>query len=77
MIGIHDNCIVFVEVKAKATREFGEPFEMVTREKKHNIVRGAKAYLKQHNFLESKSRIDVISVVDDVVVHIENAVELN
>ncbi|MBQ9789995.1 MAG: YraN family protein [Clostridia bacterium] len=65
---------VFVEVKARSSKKFGEPFEAVGRGKQHNLERGVFFYLKKNNHKNLPFRIDVVSVVDDEITHIENAV---
>ena len=62
--------LVFVEVKSRTSKKFGEPFEAVGNEKMHHIERGVLAYSKKYNKKNLHCRIDVISVVDDQVEHI-------
>jgi len=70
-----EDIIVFIEVKSRSSKKFGEPYEAVTNEKQHNIIRGAKAYLSQNNMINKKVRFDVISVIDDEIEHIKSAFE--
>lgn len=68
--------IVFVEVKSRTSKKFGNPLETIDKNKQHNIARGCVAYLKKHKKLDCPARIDVISVIDDDIEHIENAFDI-
>ena len=71
--------MVFVEVKARTSRAFGEPQEAVNSQKQMHIVRYAKAFVKKHNLADMPARFDVVAVVLDgsqhntEIEHIENA----
>lgn len=75
-IKVLKDIIVFVEVKARFSKKFGNPYEAVDEFKQHNLARGCTAYLLKNNKKNLPSRIDVISVVDDEIIHIENAFEV-
>jgi len=64
IIGSDSKQIVFFEVKAKSTSDFGKPYEMVTAKKKRKIISTAKSYLleKKINPEGSDWRIDVVSI---------------
>jgi putative endonuclease len=68
--------IVFAEVKARATREFGDPSSFVKKIKQQNLIRAANRYCILNNF-HGEIRFDVISVFDygtgAEVDHIEEA----
>ena len=70
-----EDIMVFVEVKARFSKKFGYPYESVDKHKQHNLIRGCKAYLNLKSSKQMQTRIDVISVVDDEIVHIENVFE--
>jgi putative endonuclease len=61
--------VAFVEVKAKTGPRFGDPLEMVTREKERRIRRAADAWLAAHPELAS------CLVEFDVVVEREGRLE--
>ena len=68
--------IVFVEVKSRMSRAFGDPLESVNQEKQNMIRQVAMLYLKEKKILETNARFDVISVLGDNfedIRHIENA----
>ena len=55
--------LVFVEVKQKSGRAFGEPAEMVTEEKQRRIRRAAAAWLAKHpEVAELEISFDVLAV---------------
>lgn len=68
--------VVFVEVKARSTPAFGQPFEAVDFRKQEKLRKVALYYLKQKG-VESPVRFDVISVLFRAgrgeITHIEEA----
>lgn len=60
----YDNatCIVFVEVKKRATNYFGEPEEYVNDKKLANIYKAAEAWIYERKMDGSPVRFDVISI---------------
>ena len=70
-----EDVLVVVEVKSRSSKKFGEPYEAVTSEKIHNIVRGTNAYLAKNHLENMPVRFDVISIVDGDIEHIEGAFE--
>ena len=54
--------MVFVEVKAREGRAFGEACEAVTPNKRRTITRLALDYLMRHRLTECACRFDVVSI---------------
>ncbi len=54
--------LVFVEVKARTGRQFGEPEEAITRLKRRHLLETAQAYLEAHERSDAAWRIDVIAI---------------
>ena len=54
--------IVFVEVKARGGREFGEGAESVTALKRWRMARVAGEYLMKHRLTDRPCRFDVVSI---------------
>jgi putative endonuclease len=54
--------IVFVEVKARHTDEFGYPEAAVTKAKLRKIASAAELYLRAKNLTERAFRVDVIAI---------------
>lgn len=57
-----NNTIVFVEVKARTSDAFGQPFEAVNYRKQEKFKKIALYYLK-HNKSEMPVRFDVVSIL--------------
>ena len=57
-----DGVLVFVEVRAKSSRNFGTPEESVTQRKKQKLVLVAQDYVQTHGMQESPWRIDFVAV---------------
>lgn len=62
--------IVFVEVKTRATADFGAPDRAVDAEKQHRLVVAAMDYCRRADVAWEKSRFDVVSIVLDPKVEI-------
>ena len=56
------NVLVFVEVKAREDRSFGEAAEAVTARKRRRIVRLAMDYVMRHHLANDPCRFDVVSI---------------
>ncbi len=54
--------LVFVEVRAKSTSDFGSPEESVTFAKKEKLIASALTYLNLHRNLPESWRIDFVAV---------------
>lgn len=64
IIAIYNNTLVFIEVKTKTGHGFGEPWEMVSKGKLHQVRRLAQQYLitTGRTIGKTQCRIDVIGV---------------
>ena len=65
--------LVFVEVKARASVNYGYPREAVTLAKQARIIRAANMYLMETGLTESSIRFDVIEVHGSKINHWPNA----
>ena len=54
--------LVFIEVKARDDRSFGEAAEAVTARKRRRIVRLAIEYVMRHHLANVPCRFDVVSI---------------
>lgn len=54
--------VVFVEVKAREGKVFGEAAEAVTATKRRRIVSLATEYLARHHLVDQPCRFDVVSI---------------
>jgi putative endonuclease len=77
VIGQKGNTVVFVEVKAGRSKNFGEPAERVDQRKQKQITEVALSYIQKNNLTENDFRFDVITVKPGgkkpVLEHLENA----
>jgi putative endonuclease len=56
--------LVFVEVRARATGEFGSAAESVTITKQRQVARVAMEYLSRHRITNRPCRFDVVALDD-------------
>jgi len=54
--------LVFIEVKARRSKEFGEPEDAVTPRKREKIRVTADGYLFENNIDDKECRFDVIAI---------------
>ena len=77
IIAQHKSVTVFVEVKARFSRAFGDPLEAIDERKQEKIKRIATLYMMKNKLMETNVRFDAISIIgkpDDYEIrHIENA----
>lgn len=62
IIAYEGKTLVFVEVKARKSKEFGPPEEAVTLLKQRQIKRVAQGFLAQNNLQDAECRFDVLSL---------------
>ena len=68
--------LVFVEVKARISRAFGDPTEAVDYKKQQKIRNVAELYLIQNHKTEKSCRFDVVTILGDeqpIITHIIDA----
>jgi putative endonuclease len=58
----HEGTLVFVEVKARATEEFGTAAECVTDQKKRKVAHMAAEYLARERETDPPCRFDVVAI---------------
>lgn len=62
LIAKEKGALVFIEVKTRSSDAMGSPAEAVTVQKRRQIVRVAKYYLKRYGISDASCRFDVVSV---------------
>ena len=55
--------LVFVEVKARRTKSYGEPEDSVTQHKQEQIQTVAEGYLLEHDIRDRACRFDVVAIM--------------
>lgn len=57
------NYLVFVEVKTRISKAFGDPLEAINYKKQLKIRQVAELYLKSHGLLNTLCRFDAIAIL--------------
>lgn len=70
--------LVFVEVKSRRNKKFGEPEESVNEQKQQQLINSAEGFLMNETAYDNyDKRFDVIAIYSDckneIINHIENA----
>lgn len=65
IVARQEDCLVFVEVRAKRGREFGSPEESITPVKMEKLRRVAAHYRQTHDDIPDSWRIDFVAVEID------------
>lgn len=77
IVAERDTMVAFVEVKARAGAEFGDPVEAVDHRKQRELVKSAHVWIDRHGRAEESYRFDVVGVLMDggrvLVKHVEDA----
>ena len=79
IIAREKDVLIFVEVKTRSSKKFGEPQEAVKYKKQQTIKKVAMCYLKEKNLVDKVSvRFDCLAILgtderDFEAEHIENA----
>jgi putative endonuclease len=73
IIAFEHETLVFVEVKTRSTRSFGEPWEFVDWRKQQVLRRTAEEFIAVHDLGEYAYRFDIVSVVGNDATLFRNA----
>lgn len=73
IIAFETDVLVFVEVKARRTRDFGEPWQFVDWQKQQKLRRTAEDFIADHDMGRYAYRFDIVSVVGNQVELYRNA----
>ncbi len=76
IIATKGNAICFVEVKERASAQFGLPCEAVDKRKQSKIAKTAQLYLLENHKTDSEVVFCVVEVLDGKINFIENAFEV-
>lgn len=63
IIARQDGYLVFIEVKTRASNQYGSPFEAVTVKKQRQLLKIANDYLMRNKLLDALCRFDVVAVM--------------
>jgi putative endonuclease len=73
IIAFEKETLVFVEVKARSSKKFGEPWEFVDWQKQQILRRTAEGFIADHDLGQYAYRFDIVSVVGKEVSLYRNA----
>ena len=73
LIAFDAETLAFVEVKTRASRDFGEPWEFVDWRKQQTLRRTAEEFIADHDLGQYAYRFDIVSVVGKEVTLLRNA----
>ena len=77
IIALEGDTIVFVEVKTRRNRDFGDPLQAIDFNKRHHLQQAINHYIKSHK-TDRPYRLDVITIVGEMggampeITHIED-----
>jgi putative endonuclease len=63
IVAFEAETLVFVEVKFRSSRKFGEPWEFVDWQKQQALRRTAENFIADHDLGQYAYRFDIVSVV--------------
>ncbi len=63
LVAFEGDLLVFVEVKTRASREYGDPSEVVDWEKRQKFRRAAEEFVAHHDLGQYSYRFDIVSVL--------------
>ena len=67
-----ENEYVFIEVKTRKNRKYGNPVEAVDNRKQKHIVNTTKYYVYKNKLENAFIRFDVISILNNQIIHYKN-----
>jgi len=73
LIAFEQEILVFLEVKTRSSRQYGDPWEYVDWQKQQLLRRAAEEFIADWNLEHYSYRFDIVSVVGDEVKLFRNA----
>ena len=73
IIAFENDTLVFLEVKTRRSRDFGEPWEFVDWQKQQILRRAAEQFIADHDLGNYSYRFDIVSVLGDEATLYRNA----
>jgi putative endonuclease len=73
IVAYEGDTLVFVEVKTRSSRQFGEPWEFVDWRKQQILRRTAEQFIADHDLGQFTYRFDIVSVLGDKAELFRNA----
>ena len=63
LVVVDGRCVVFCEVKTRSSTRYGSPFDAVNPQKRRRLRRLAGEWLRAHDIVAPRIRIDVAAVL--------------
>ena len=63
LVAFEQEILVFVEVKTRSSREFGEPWEFVDWQKQQSLRQAGEEFIARHDLGQYTYRFDVVAVL--------------
>ncbi len=63
LIGIENKTIIFIEVRLRSTKNYGLPYESITKSKLDKIQKSIEIFLSENDYSDYDCRFDVVSLV--------------
>ncbi len=63
LVALEGSVLVFIEVKTRASKEFGDPWEFVDWEKQQSLQSAADEFIARYDLGQYAYRFDVIAVI--------------
>jgi putative endonuclease len=73
IVAFEHETLVFVEVKARSSRHFGEPWEFVDWQKQQKLLRTAEEFIAHNDLGQYPYRFDIVSVLGEDATLFRNA----
>ncbi|MGE9515933.1 MAG: YraN family protein [Solitalea-like symbiont of Acarus siro] len=68
IIALRNDTLIFVEVKARLSSNYGDPQEAVSDTKINNLVNAADSYIYKHGY-KGEIRFDIIAIMFNRSIH--------
>ena len=63
LVAFEGDTLVFVEVKTRHSREFGDPWDFVDWEKQQRFRRAAEEFIARHDLGKFSYRFDIVAII--------------
>jgi putative endonuclease len=73
IVALEQEILVFVEVKTRGSKDFGEPWEFVDWQKQQKLRRSAEEFIADHDLGQYGYRFDIVSVFGNEATLLRNA----
>jgi putative endonuclease len=73
IIALERDTLVFIEVKTRSSREFGEPWEFVDWQKQQILRRTAEEFIAEYDLGQYAYRFDIVSILGKEITLLRNA----